>query len=334
VEVFQSCALRLNTKSTYGSLQKTYVSLVEKVGANVTQPLSERQWAAVCALYSLKHKPTSLPVFVAAVAKLYEYMNWPLLPRGIFYEKVVKGIQNYFGHLMKSAPKTAITFDLLQQIGIGLNHNTFDGARDWCCYLFAFFGMLRVGEYTGGFLRIRDVSVFQHKVRLTIPFSKTMLQPVEIDLVKRNDEFDPVEAANNYLQLYPIHLRNTPNRAFFLIAPTPTSKPLEERVFTLRLRNLIRQILPHVDANKFAGHSFRRGGASALHLAGVEEADIKRQGRWKSQAVQLYYDSQYNEEIRLRPTLLLSQAPRSRFESCNPSNSVQLPDELESQLDM
>jgi site-specific recombinase XerD len=51
--------------------------------------------------------------------------------------------------------------------------------------------------------------------------------------------------------------------------------------------------------NKFASHSLRRGGASAYAAAGVPDEDIKRFGRWLSDAYKLY--------VMLNDTSILSK---------------------------
>lgn len=44
------------------------------------------------------------------------------------------------------------------------------------------------------------------------------------------------------------------------------------------------------DASKYAGHSFRRGGASSLHHAGLPDSLIRVMGRWKSFTFARYVD--------------------------------------------
>ena len=60
---------------------------------------------------------------------------------------------------------------------------------------------------------------------------------------------------------------------------------------------------------KFAGHSFRRGGASALFAAGVPEAAIQRHGRWKSLTVRDYFDNTATDAERLSISASLRLQP-------------------------
>jgi hypothetical protein len=43
-----------------------------------------------------------------------------------------------------------------------------------------------------------------------------------------------------------------------------------------------------LDTSRLSGHSFRRGGATALHQSGAQDSMIKTQGRWNSDAFQRY----------------------------------------------
>jgi len=76
-----------------------------------------------------------------------------------------------------------------------------------------------------------------------------------------------------------------------------------------RFRSNIAAILPSSsDPATYAGHSFRRGGATAMFLAGVPEATIAAHGRWKSLAYREYFDG---DNLRLR--LLATAQLRVRF---------------------
>ena len=65
---------------------------------------------------------------------------------------------------------------------------------------------------------------------------------------------------------------------------------------------------PDCPSQRYAGHSFRRGGATALKLAGVADSDIQRHGRWKSNAYKLYFDAD-SPAFRLIATRALRPTP-------------------------
>ena len=66
------------------------------------------------------------------------------------------------------------------------------------------------------------------------------------------------------------------------------------------------------DPTDYSGHSFRRGGTTALLLAGVPEATIAAHGRWKSLAYRGYFDVQHSVRLRLAATAQLSLHSRRR----------------------
>jgi hypothetical protein len=61
---------------------------------------------------------------------------------------------------------------------------------------------------------------------------------------------------------------------------------LTRRAFVDRTRSLLASA--GLAADNFSGHSFRRGGATALREAGVSDSDIQLLGRWKSSAFTRY----------------------------------------------
>ena len=61
---------------------------------------------------------------------------------------------------------------------------------------------------------------------------------------------------------------------------------LTHSVFVQKLRNLISR--SGLDAKKFSGHSFRRGGATLCFELGLTMTEIKERGDWKSNAVSNY----------------------------------------------
>ena len=63
--------------------------------------------------------------------------------------------------------------------------------------------------------------------------------------------------------------------------------------------------VPTLDPSLYAGHSFRRGGASALFSAGVSDSWIQIRNRWKSECFRQYIQLSVKE--RLAPTLALQR---------------------------
>jgi hypothetical protein len=67
-------------------------------------------------------------------------------------------------------------------------------------------------------------------------------------------------------------------------------KPLDVTTLIQRTQSML-QLARIANADKYTGHSFRRGGATSLHVAGVSDSLIKVMGRWKSFAFVRYIDT-------------------------------------------
>lgn len=307
VGIFDSCSLRCNTKAAYKQQNKTYSLLCNLINAPDNSPLTENQFCLITILYCLNHKITSLNPFLSATSKLYQQCGWPIPPRGPLFNRVKQGLLNYFAHENFSQPKTAFSLDDLRALRSQLDLSKFADARDWCAYTMAFFGLLRIKEYTNGSLLMKDIILTapQDRVRICLPFSKTVLHKVEVDIAARSDDLCPQAALCNYLLLVSNKVRQNPHAPLFL-ERSDGFTPLSDTALLSRLRSLLRRSHPHVNPTQYAGHSFRRGGATALYLAGVPEPVIQLHGRWKSLAVRCYLDKQRSDDDRIAATKLLS----------------------------
>ena len=137
-----------------------------------------------------------------------------------------------------------------------------------------------------------------------MPYSKTSLIPSTVSLIRRGDELCPVAAHRAYTRLLPARLRSV-GVPYFLNSKTATTA-LTDVTFIRHVRRWMRDCLRR-DPAEYSGHSFRRGGTTALQMAGVPEATIASHGRWKSLAYRSYFDVQFNLELRLSATEQLSR---------------------------
>jgi hypothetical protein len=294
-------ALQVNSRNTYASHHKTYLQFCFEVNHDPLIAITEHLLCAAIVFYVRTHKITTLPQYVSAVANWHHEHELGELPRDRLYYRVQKGLGNVFGLSETVEPKTAITLEDLSTLYTHMDINSFIGARDWLCYIMAFFGLLRIHEYIGTSLKFSHVKLHSWGIGVTIPFSKTNLQPVCVRIIKREaaDIFDPVTAYLRYIAFIPVKLRhgNMP----FILHQCDRSVPLPDHVymqtFKLRVKNYL-----HKSPENYAGHSFRRGGTTALFLAGVPETVIAAHGRWKSLAYRKYFDATINS---LLPTSLL-----------------------------
>ena len=153
----------------------------------------------------------------------------------------------------------------------------------WFVCLLAFFGLLRICEYADGRLRWSALSVDADGLSLTIPFSKTSAAPFTLRIAFRGDSLCAKSACSALLSLVP--WTDIANDAPVLCLST--SVACSRAAWTAEIKRLAASALA-VDASAYAGHSFRRGGTTAMYLAGVPEAVIAAHGRWRSLSVRSY----------------------------------------------
>ena len=225
-------------------------------------------------------------------------------------------MRHYYGPSTVSTPKAALTESDLHEICSLLDVSIYAQARDRCAFTFAFLGLLRINEYAGGGLRWRHVRVTNDGVDITVHSSKTAQHPVTISIAARPDMLCPVtayrslgEAGRNH------HVPQSADAPLFLTLLDATAQrvePTSADEFVRNLRFWLAAVNPEADLAQYAGHSFRRGGATAMLLAGVPTSVIQRHGRWRSDTWRQYIDSLNSPAVRLLATRSLARQHGAR----------------------
>lgn len=169
-----------------------------------------------------------------------------------------------------------------------------DAKMLWAAACLAFFGFLRVGEFTSPsihsfdekvHLSVADISVDRSDspsmLYVCLKQSKTdqLRQGVSI-VLGRTDQppLCPVSAILSYLVV-----RGKTAGPLFVCE---NGHFLTRAHFVLEVRKALE--LAGVNTSEFNGHSFRIGAASAAAARGMEDSLIKTLGRWESNAYQRY----------------------------------------------
>ena len=211
-----------------------------------------------------------------------------------------------------SVSKRPISLTDLVAFHSALDLRYFERTRTWCVALFAFFGLLRIGEYCDGALLIGDVSAQPYGLEIVIRRSKTNPHPDRISLALRPDIFCPAAALRHYASVFPVlGIPSGPSDPLFAVCTRGGSRVelMRPSHFNDDIRALLRCLFPSRAASEYAGHSFRRGGTTAMLQAGVSEAIVQRHGRWRSDALKKYLDSLSSPATRIIPTQALIHAP-------------------------
>ena len=208
-------------------------------------------------------------------------------------ERIIRGGKRYYGDVDRRErfPITReILIRILQQIP-----DTYDGLNNKAALCLGFSAFLRAGEFTydkweetsPNFALTRSSVSFQEdgNIVLTLPASKT-------DFFRKGVCI-PLAAAKNGSPSCPVSaLRNLFNHF-----PANPAAPLFAKTFGPFSRDhLIKTIRNALDTGLnptgFSGHSLRRGAAVSAVAAGIPRDEIKAMGRWRSDAVDLYFQSQ------------------------------------------
>ena len=181
------------------------------------------------------------------------------------------------GHSQLAAMKPFITSDP-------------DGAMLWAAMTVAVAGLLRSGEFTSvrgnSSLRMNALRIDKQKssMVLTLPRDKTTSSPVHIHVAPTHTATCPVDAMVQYLAYW----RDIPSDA--PLFEWSNGRPLSQRSVIVNMQRLLTAAgIPN--AKQYTGHSFRRGGATALANSHTSMHVLKKAGRWSSNAAQLYIDT-------------------------------------------
>jgi hypothetical protein len=163
--------------------------------------------------------------------------------------------------------------------------NDRDGAMIWAAMTIAVAGLLRSGEFTSvrGSNTLTVYAIHMDKQRssmmVSLPRDKTSPSPVEIHTANC-----PVNAMAQYLK----YRRHAPSNA--PLFEWINGRALSQRSLIVSMQRLLTAAgIPNAD--QYTGHSFKRGGATALGNAQTSMNVLMKAGRWSSNAAQLYVDT-------------------------------------------
>jgi integrase len=124
-------------------------------------------------------------------------------------------------------------------------------------------------------------------LKVLIAVSKTIKHAVYVHVADRSDMFAVKQALLDLRDVNPEHLRGNDLLLFVKTDKNgPTTGKLTGSAFAKRIKKWVGEL--GLDPVDFSGHSLRRGGATALMLAGVPPHLIQLQGRWVSDCWKRY----------------------------------------------
>lgn len=293
VAFYLSRTYALSTQKTYRTHRKSYLAFCAAVGESPV-PASSDLLCRYAAMLARSMKYSSVKQYMNIIRLLH--LEWGLpnpMTANFNLQCVLRGIRRDLG----DAPtrKLPITPDLLIKFSSVLDLRCATDSTLWAAALLSFFGLLRRsnvlstpsnfnsktclcrGDITfhswGAAVRIKKTKTIQNKERqLIIPLPRS-----------QGHRLCPVQALFHAFSFS----ASAPSEGPAFVIPCASGfRPLTPAVFVSQVRRLLSMC--GEDSSRYAGHSFRRGGASWAYNAGVPVETIKLLGDWKSQAYTLY----------------------------------------------
>ena len=308
------------------TLQRQVVQSVQMAYAKGTLSNLKTQWRnyyLFCAYFGLTPLPAELQTIccfveflarsmtyqvilnhLSAIRHLHEWSNHDcVILDHVVLKLMLRGVRRKYPHTPKQKlPITPeILLNVLERLDLSKPHDVALRAA----FTINFFSFLRTSN-----MMPRSVRAFDPKKHLTrgklivkgeflvvcITWSKTIQyfnRVLTIPLASiPGSLLCPVNAYKELCR----HIPAEPDSPAFLL-PAPQKVTLTREVYLAQLRRLLQQAGFRPDL--YAGHSFRRGGATCAFRAAVDGELVKLQGDWKSQAYLRYLDINISQRAQV-----------------------------------
>ena len=326
---FLNLGLASTTRATYSAGWKKFINFCAGTHL-ISIPASEHTlllFVTSMAASNISHG--TIKVYLSAIrhmhvmSGLHAHFTLQLTP---WLQLALIGIKR--SQAATSPPRTRLSITLRIMHGIkdllSQQPSSYDNIMLWATCCLAFFGFLRVSEFTvpiqGDYdesthLSLKDISVDSRSnprlIKVRIKQSKTdpFRQGTDIYLGATDNPICPVSGILPYLAL-----RGTQHG---LLLITNDGRSLTRQLFNDKVDALLESL--QVDTTQYNTHTFRIGTATTAAQAHIPEAHIKMLGRWHSDVYQWYIKTPPQELARLTKWLVSAYPPRSSQQSKEPN---------------
>lgn len=262
-------------------------------------------WPAPCshivsfiAALSLEGKaPSTISSYLAGVAFNHKINGWDDPLKAFVIQKLLEGSRRLNRRTDSRAPLTLAILRELIPVLERVCRNSYEACLFRSAFLLAFFAFLRVGEFTAKsrsdnchkVIALSDISFVDpgnSRVQLTLRYSKTdqLGRASIIDICSGSEgAVCPVSALKSFILMRP----RVEGPLFLHLDRTPLTRYQVQSVLSKAL------VASGRSALRFRTHSFRIGAATTAAVCGIGSDEIKRLGRWRSSAFQLYIRPQW-----------------------------------------
>lgn len=295
-------SLSLNSSATYSGGLNSFIKSCEKHGYIPAFPPSDEMqlsWQADLSAASLS--AGTMRTYWAALSKVCRMVTGTAFVKNQVVEMCIRGA----GNTIAKRKKLAVTYPLMSKLKEKIEA---DGKMTestklmlWATATAAMCGSFRISELlptrgkqgvmTGGLERKnlrrmrtkvpgRNSSVSFYNCKIQQPKERKAGEDpsLSVELFSSGGPYCPVRALDDWLQARPGGMDGW----VFLFED---GRPMTKIQFNRTLRRLLKGIEGY---QAVAGHSFRRAIPSLMAKAGYSDEEIRRQGRWRSSAFELY----------------------------------------------
>jgi hypothetical protein len=305
--MFLALAIGPSTRQTYSSGLRSFISFVDTHGIRPAFPASVQ---TLCLwVTSLASPPGAVTlgtckVYLSAVVTRHTELGYdhPLADAPPMLSRILAGIKRMSAQ--PSRPKLPITTALLQEMRPHLNLQHRSDILVWAMMWTATTGLLRISEFatrgdtdSSRVLGLQQLTLYNQTQRSydLIDACSTDEETVYAILRLTASKTDPFRAGVDIVLSSSTTLRALLAYGAHIQPHGSSTTPLfhhPDRTAVTRawLMRRVDGLLRRTgrDPRQYSSHSFRKGGAVSLQSLGVEDSLIRRIGRWKSDAFNLY----------------------------------------------
>lgn len=229
-------------------------------------------------LHDNKYAASSIISAVSAVAFVHKIMQVCDPSQSFIIKKIIQGCKKQGACADRRLP---ITVDILSDINRASEHtisSQFSRIRFQAMCSLAFYALLRIGEITAtaNNIQLADVQMSDVLIQITfVKYKHSQGSSSRHEIRASTDgQFCPVKSLKSYLEL-----RGEQSGPLFV---REDGSPVPRSLFCNELKAALR--FSAYPTDRYTSHSFRIGGASHMASKGSSDAQIKRAGRWASDA--------------------------------------------------
>ena len=300
-QVYFNLGISAATRKAYAAGLHKYITFCKEINQQPI-PFCEEDTLLLFATHLAQQKLSysTIQVYLSAVRYSHITTRGSTTRRTPKLNYVLKGIRKTCAINHQPRERLPITFPIMERLHTVLSRHpgNYKDIMIWAACCLAYFGLLRVSEFTTSSpdhfdssidLLLSDVALDNRTspttIQITLKQSKNdqFRTGSTICLGKTNHAVCPVEALVQYLAI-----RGGTSGPLFIL---PNNQSLTRASFSSAINKAFQEL--HMDHRQFNTHSFRIGAATSAKQAGVSDSHLKALGRWRSDA--------YLKYVRLSP---------------------------------